>query len=763
MLSSVRALLAGVIDYAGLFPPASLPLDEAIRNYARYRKEPEAWLLGRFICPAARLAELAVYHEELFGDGPPFAFTVLGRGGSTAAEFLDNLRLDLEAAAAFRQRHRQRVWVDAFEVRLPAHVPFTYDQFLQRVRQALDASGPPGMRLFFEVGFGPDWRGQIKGALKALADCNNSESKTGRLGFKMRCGGLEAAAFPSTEQVAQVLALSSRLAVPLKATAGLHHPLRRFDATVQTKMHGFINLLVAAAMAGDDEEKIKQILNEEDIRQFAFREESCAWRDLQSDMDGIATLRHERFLSFGSCSFDEPRDDLRALGLLPAEPSTAAVGQPSGPGPKVAWEATTAPTLRSFIPVAPDSHFPIHNLPYGVFRRRPNGAPSVGIAIGDSVLDLGVLEVHNLLDTPSLRGRGLFRQEALNPLMSQGPEAWRELRAAVSSLLRADNALLRDFAWLRERALVRLSEVEMLLPAAIGDYTDFYSSREHASNVGTMLRGADNALMPNWLHLPVAYHGRASSIVVSGTDLARPRGQSKPADAPAPIFGPSRSVDFELEMGFFVGPGNSLGQPIPIASAGDHIFGLVLVNDWSARDIQAWEYVPLGPFLAKNFGTSISPWVVPLAALAPFRTAGPAQQPTPLPYLRTAGDWAFDIHLEVTIQGERMPRAHRVCTSNFKYLYWSMAQQLAHHTVNGCNLRPGDLLASGTISGPAADSYGSMLELTWRGSRPVVFPNGEQRTFLEDGDRVTMTGWCQGDGYRVGFGEVTGKILPVSA
>jgi fumarylacetoacetase len=266
--------------------------------------------------------------------------------------------------------------------------------------------------------------------------------------------------------------------------------------------------------------------------------------------------------------------------------------------------------------------------------------------------------------------------------------------------------------------------------------------------------------MPNWLHLPVAYHGRASSVVISGTDLHRPRGQIKPADAPAPLFAPSRSVDFELEMAFLIGPGNPLGQAIPIEKAPDHIFGMVLLNDWSARDIQAWEYQPLGPFLAKNFGTSISPWVVTLEALEPFRTAGPVQDPPPLDYLQTSRDWAYDIRLEVSLQGERMEGPQRICVSNSKYLYWNICHQLAHHTVNGCNLRTGDLLATGTISGPTADSYGSMLELAWRGSKPLALANGETRSFLQDGDRVTMTGWCQGAGYRVGFGEVTGRILP---
>ena len=294
----------------------------------------------------------------------------------------------------------------------------------------------------------------------------------------------------------------------------------------------------------------------------------------------------------------------------------------------------------------------------------------------------------------------------------------------------------------------------------IGDYTDFYSSREHATNVGIMLRGPDNALMPNWLHLPVAYHGRASSIVVSGTDVRRPNGQTKADDAAAPTFGPSRSLDFELELGLLIGQGNALGQPITTANAAEHVFGVTLVNDWSARDIQRWEYQPLGPFLAKNFATSISPWVVTLDALEPFRVAGPKQEPQPLPYLRCAGDWAYDIHLEIWLQTETMKEPQRISATNSKYLYWNLCQQIAHHTINGCNLQTGDLLASGTISGPTPDSLGSMLELGWKGTRPIQLPDGDFRLFLKDGDRVTMKGWCQGPGYRVGFGEVTGRVLP---
>jgi fumarylacetoacetase len=416
------------------------------------------------------------------------------------------------------------------------------------------------------------------------------------------------------------------------------------------------------------------------------------------------------------------------------------------------------PALRSWVAVAPDSHFPIQNLPYGVFRRA-GGRACVGVAIGEHALDLTLLEERGLLAVSGVPQQRLFDRGNLNPLLALGRATWSAVRARVGQLLRAEEPRLRDDATLREQALVPQRDLEMLLPAEIGDYTDFYSSREHATNVGTMLRGAENALQPNWLHLPVAYHGRASSIVPSGTDVIRPSGQTKPQGADAPRFGPTRSLDFELEVAAFAGPGNPLGRPIPIGDAREHLFGLVLLNDWSARDIQAWEYQPLGPFLAKNFATSISPWIVTLEALEPFRCAGPVQDPGPLPYLRTTGPQAYDIHLEVLLQPPG-GASQRIAASSFKYLYWSLVQQLAHHTCNGCNLRPGDLLASGTISGPTPDSYGSLLELSWRGTKPLSLADGQQRTFLEDGDRLTLTGWCQGPGYRIGFGEVTGRILP---
>jgi fumarylacetoacetase len=416
---------------------------------------------------------------------------------------------------------------------------------------------------------------------------------------------------------------------------------------------------------------------------------------------------------------------------------------------------TTDPGLRSWLAVPAESHFPIQNLPYGVFVH-PDGSQRAGVAIGEEILDLTALA--DSYRTDQILSSFLTRD--LTGFLSLGPASWRSVRSLVSKLLRSDEGTLRDNASLREKVLINQKRVRMVLPARIGDYTDFYSSLEHATNVGTMLRGADKALMPNWRHLPVAYHGRSSSIVISGTDVRRPNGQSKPDTAEAPIFGPSRSLDFELEMAAFVGAGNRMGEPIKIEQAEEHLFGLVLLNDWSARDIQAWEYQPLGPFLAKNFATSISPWIVPLEALEPFRCDGPKQDPQPLGYLRQQGKPTFDIHLEVHLQSAKMAAPVTVCTSNFRSLYWSLAQQVLHHTVNGCPLRPGDLLASGTISGPTPDSFGSLLELTWRGTKPLSLPSGEMRRFLEDGDRVTMTAWCQGAGYRVGFGEVTGRVLP---
>lgn len=401
------------------------------------------------------------------------------------------------------------------------------------------------------------------------------------------------------------------------------------------------------------------------------------------------------------------------------------------------------------IEVSQNSDFSLQNLPYGVFSTKHDPRPRIGTRLGDTVIDLAVL------DEAMFFGKryNFFANATLNQFMEAGRSVWTEIRRRLIDELSKTNYQIK------REALISIQDAQMHLPVAIGDYTDFYASREHATNVGIMFRGKENALMPNWLHLPVGYHGRASSVVISGTEVVRPRGQVARKDAP-PEFSASRQLDFELEVGFFVGKGNNLSEPIAIENAREHIFGMVLLNDWSARDIQAWEYQPLGPFLAKNFATSISPWVVTMDALEPFRVFGPKQDPTPLPYLKVDSANGYDLTLEVTLQSAALESPQTISRSNMKYLYWGIDQQLTHHTITGCNLRVGDLCGTGTISGPTEDSCGSLLELTWRGERPIQLPNHETRKFLEDGDVVTIKGYCQGDGYRVGFGEVSGKILP---
>jgi len=414
----------------------------------------------------------------------------------------------------------------------------------------------------------------------------------------------------------------------------------------------------------------------------------------------------------------------------------------------------------SWVPVTADSHFPLQNLPYGVFSTATEPGPRIGVAIGSHVLDLS--KISHLFTGPLLaHHQDVFRATTLNGLMGLTKAHWAEARATITSLLSAGNPTIKDDDNLKNLAIVSQDQVKMHLPASIGDYTDFYSSLDHATNVGIMFRGKENALMPNWKYLPVGYHGRASSVVVSGTPIRRPLGQTKPVDTEPPKFGPCRLMDFELEMAFFIGgPSKDLGTPIKIDEADEHIFGMVVMNDWSARDIQKWEYVPLGPFGAKNLGTSISPWVVTMEALKPFAVPNYVQDPAPFPYLQHADPYTFDVNLEVSIKPAASSTPSVVSQSNFKYMYWTMKQQLAHHTVTGCNMKPGDLLASGTISGPEPSSFGSMLELSWRGSKPVPLSDGGERKFLQDGDTVIMTGVCKGQGYNVGFGSVEGLVLP---
>lgn len=408
----------------------------------------------------------------------------------------------------------------------------------------------------------------------------------------------------------------------------------------------------------------------------------------------------------------------------------------------------------SWIDIEPDADFTLHNLPYGIFVKDGN-TPRAGVAIGAYVLDLYVLAELGYFQEFGIN-KEVFRKAYLNDFISLGPTVWQQVRQRLIQLLDEKNNDLKPLA---DQILVPMQAVHLQMPVQVGDYTDFYSSEEHATNVGTMFRGPENALMPNWKHLPVAYHGRASSIVVSGTPIHRPKGQTKPNEAENPVFGPTRALDFELEMAFVIGKSTELGTPITTAEAEDHIFGLCLFNDWSARDIQKWEYVPLGPFLGKNFASSVSPWIVPLEALEPFRVAGPAQNPQVLPYLQFEGKRNFDIHLEVAIQ-PKGAEEQIVTRSNAKYLYWNMCQQLAHHTVNGCNVKVGDMMASGTISGKDKSAYGSLLELTWAGQQPLTLKDGSTRIYLQDYDTVIMRGYAEKNGIRVGFGEVRTQVLP---
>lgn len=413
-------------------------------------------------------------------------------------------------------------------------------------------------------------------------------------------------------------------------------------------------------------------------------------------------------------------------------------------------------TLITWVEVTKNSDFTIYNLPFGVFQNKRLSS-RIGIAIGDKIVDLSVLDQEGFFADMFLP-EGIFLSESLNDLIGLGKAVTRKIRERVQDLLLADNEKLRDHS-ARGKVMVNRKEATMLLPVKIGDYTDFYSSIEHATNVGKMFRDPEHALLPNWKHLPVGYHGRASSIIPSGVPITRPKGQTKDPESDFPVFGPTKKLDFEAELAFITGKPTKLGDSVSTADAEDYIFGFVLFNDWSARDIQAWEYVPLGPFLGKSFASSISPWVVTLEALEHFKVAGPVQEPEVLDYLKCDKPHSFDIQLETYIQPDG-EKSSKVCASNFKNMYWNVAQQLAHHTVNGCNINVGDMMASGTISGQEPDSYGSMLELSWNGKESVKLESGTERKFIEDGDTVIMKGFAEKGDIRVGFGEVEAKVLP---
>jgi len=415
------------------------------------------------------------------------------------------------------------------------------------------------------------------------------------------------------------------------------------------------------------------------------------------------------------------------------------------------------PKRKSWLEVPENSDFPIQNIPFGVFLTKDD-VITIGTRIGDFAIDLGALQQLNYFEGIELTD-DMFMQDTLNDFISDGKKTWRLVRNRIAELFDIKNQQLQNNAEHRETVVFKMEDVEMQLPVLIGDYTDFYSSKEHATNVGKMFRDPENALLPNWLHIPVGYHGRSSTIVPSGIPVHRPMGQTLPNGETSPVFGPSRLIDFELETAFITTDANVMGENIPVHEAEDYIFGMVLLNDWSARDIQKWEYVPLGPFLAKNFASSISPWIVTMDALEPFRTKGPKQDPTPLPYLQQKGKHTYDINLEVAICPEN-GKENIVSKTNFKYMYWSMCQQLAHHTSNGCRVNSGDMMGSGTISGPTLDSFGSMLELTWGGKNPIKLSDGTDRKFINDNDTVIMRGFCQNNEVRIGFGEVTSKLLP---
>ena len=430
--------------------------------------------------------------------------------------------------------------------------------------------------------------------------------------------------------------------------------------------------------------------------------------------------------------------------------------------------STHDPALRSWVASANEENcdFPVQNLPFGVYRRRDSMETArVGVAIGRMILDVTAAAEHGLFDGMGAEAAAACNQPSLNPLMALGAAHWSAIRGDLSAMLR-EGGRAKPHA---ESILVGMDDVDMLVPAQVGDYTDFYASVHHATNVGSMFR-PDNALLPNYKWVPIGYHGRSSSIVASNAPVRRPVGQIKGPNDAAPRTGPSRSLDYELEVGMFVGPGNPMGMPIPLAESELHLFGFCLVNDWSARDVQSWEYQPLGPFLAKNFATTVSPWVVTLEALAPFRApafARPEGDPKPLPYLASDENEAmggFAITLSAALATARMraagERAARLTTGSFTSMYWTPAQLVTHHTMNGCPLRAGDLLASGTVSGETKDSRGCLLELTWRGAEPVTLPNGETRTFLEDGDEVVFHGWCEAPGTtRIGFGACRGVVV----
>ncbi len=760
-MQPLHALLQGLIDYAGLFPPARLDMEATVHNYAAYSRGPRAWMLGRLIVPVARLEEFEAAAAELL-PGPtevPWRLSVLPTS---------DLRASREAIRAFGERHRHGVLIDAVELLAPDP---------ERIREALEVL-PRDLQLFFELSLDSerDWPALLDALRQARSETSGAGLGGERVHAKARTGGVTEDALPSSAKVARFLLAVHRAGVPFKATAGLHHALRgKYRLTYEPDsphgtMHGFLNLFLAALLirAGklQTEDAAVSLLETRDAEGLELTAEGLSWNGLQLSNADLEAGRGAFAISYGSCSFEEPLDDLEHLNLLiggPVESSSSATHASE----QSRLDASHDAARRSWVESAnaPGTDFPLQNLPFGVFRHDDGPVPHIGVAIGDQVLDLQVCFRLGLFEgLPA--ARAVDGYTSLNFLMSLPREERLPLRHRLFELLATDaTPQLRDTV---ARALYPLAEVELVMPVQIGDYTDFYASVHHATNVGSMFR-PDNPLLPNYKYIPVGYHGRASSVVVSGTPVRRPLGQRRPDPDAPPSFGPSRLLDYELEVGLLVGPGNGRGRYIGIDGAEEHLFGLTLVNDWSARDLQAWEYQPLGPFLAKSFATSMSPWVVTTEALAPFRVSAferPEGDPAPLQHLHSEHDQqagAFDVQLEVYLLTPRMRQEGldpaRLSRGNFRHMYWTPAQMITHHTSNGCNLQAGDLLASGTVSGPDKDSRGCLLELTWRGKEPIQLPNGEERKFLQDGDELILRGYCEREGFtRIGFGECRGKV-----
>jgi fumarylacetoacetase len=632
----MAAAFAGLLDDAAVFPPGNAPLPAALAAHQAHHAAWYAGLAGPFVFPAARLGEL----------GSPVE---LPRGLSvTGPASVDTIK---SAPAG--------PGLVAVEL-APSETP------VPDVVAMLDAELPAEVIAYLEIPRGP----RLEQALDAIAGT--------RYLAKFRTGGTVPQAHPGERELAEAILAAVSRGVSFKCTAGLHHALRHTDGDLE--QHGFLNVLLATDAALDG----------------AAPADLAALLSLRSLPPGRTEERvahaRTRFLSFGTCSIDDPVTDLQALGLLTANLGTVSL--PAGEG------------------------FGLANLPYCVFSPADEG-PRCGVRFGDQVLDLAAA-----LDDP------VFAEPALNAFMAQGRARWAQARQAITDLLSRGST-----------DLIPLDGVSLHLPFEVGDYVDFYASEQHATNVGQIFRPGSDPLTPNWKHLPIGYHGRSGTVVPSGTGIIRPHGQRKAPADPAPTFGPSRRMDFEAEVGFVIGAGSELGTPIPAGEFADHVFGVFLVNDWSSRDLQAWEYVPLGPFLGKSFATSISPWVVPLDALSKAWVSPPPQDPEPLPYLSQPQTHGLDLQLEVRLNGELLS------SPPFATMYWTPAQMLAHLTVNGASTRTGDFYASGTVSGPTRDQFGSMLELNW----------GEG--FLADGDEITITATAPAaDGSRLDFGEVTGTI-----